>query len=1076
MTPNAYSFFPWLRTGLTTRLTDDPGTAARASMAVKLRLTGDALKGGTITRDVDRRVQLYGPGDIVGVDARAISRVEPSPWITNAEPNYLAHVEFYDEDFPWRYSPAPATATTPRLAPWLALIVLAGGQNPAEDPGAEFAEGTVPGRPLPYITVRNPAATLPPPEQLGAFAHVHVNGALNGQVVSNDMGFALPALGGILASNADSACSRVMCPRHLRPNTTYHAFLVPAFETGRLAGLGLDPAPSPKALHGAWGPDYTGRQEPGALPYYHRWFFGTGAAGDFEFLVRLLVPRLPDARVGRRDVDVHRSAGPGLPGIDSPAALGGVLRLGGALRAPLRADDLHENWDDQPPDKPYPHDFQRALAKLINLGDDYLEQPPIAAHARLAAELPTAGDLAAEPDPVITPPLYGRWHALTTRLLFDRENQPITQNRNWVHRLNLDPRFRIAAGLGTRVVRERQEEFMLAAWSQVGDVLAANARIRAAQLAREVGFVLHGKHLEPPATLMRARVAAMMGAEGPPPSGAGLAAALSGRTLALTAPAGSRVLADDPRAAGLGMETASNGAGKVSVGFHVARSRVSGTPLSPPMRRLTRPGSRLMRTLPFTETLAPDALVPRMDEPGGVTAAPPKVTPEAVVTPGRLDEVLHSEPPAEGGDPVDRLPKSPDFVITLPGDPFIPTEGTDDSDEALRFKDALRDLYRGWDAAELAGQAEPRPRLDVTAFTDSMLTGLRADQAVPRSLLTSVALPDRLRPFAERFIEAMAYPVIDLPMYQALLDMSVDLFVPNLSLIPPNTITLLEPNPEFIESYLVGLNHEMARELLWREYPTDQRGSPFRQFWDVRTVPSPPAESAKERRERLYDIRPVHDWPKTGRLGENDNRDIGQAQENELVLVIRGELLRKYPNAAVYAHRARWQPDNEHPDPRQERLPVDLLDPLNPTPKEILFPLYEARVAPDIHLLGFDVTAKAAKGEHGDPGWFFVIKERPGDPRFGLDEGPKTRVEVWNDLSWADVDPAGNGFIRLDDTTTPVPLLKFDLPDDDQEKLAQQGEDLELPVWNGGLSSADVAYVLFQAPVLLAVHAQEMLP
>ena len=32
---------------------------------------------------------------------------------------------------------------------------------------------------------------------------------------------------------------------------------------------------------------------------------------------------------------------------------------------------------------------------------------------------------------------------------------------------------------------------------------------------------------------------------------------------------------------------------------------------------------------------------------------------------------------------------------------------------------------------------------------------------------------------------------------------------------------------------MVGLNHEMARELLWREYPTDQRGSYFRQFWDA---------------------------------------------------------------------------------------------------------------------------------------------------------------------------------------------------------------------------------------------------
>ena len=86
----------------------------------------------------------------------------------------------------------------------------------------------------------------------------------------------------------------------------------------------------------------------------------------------------------------------------------------------------------------------------------------------------------------------------------------------------------------------------------------------------------------------------------------------------------------------------------------------------------------------------------------------------------------------------------------------------------------------------------------------------------------------------------MAYPVIDLPMFRPLADMSPDLFCPNVNLVPPNSITLLETNPRFIESYLVGLNHEMARELLWREYPTDQRGSVFRQFWDVQSVLSLP--------------------------------------------------------------------------------------------------------------------------------------------------------------------------------------------------------------------------------------------
>lgn len=36
---------------------------------------------------------------------------------------------------------------------------------------------------------------------------------------------------------------------------------------------------------------------------------------------------------------------------------------------------------------------------------------------------------------------------------------------------------------------------------------------------------------------------------------------------------------------------------------------------------------------------------------------------------------------------------------------------------------------------------------------------------------------------------------------------------------------------EFIESYMAGLNHEFARELIWREYPTDQRRRYFEQYW-----------------------------------------------------------------------------------------------------------------------------------------------------------------------------------------------------------------------------------------------------
>ena len=1054
MSANAYSFLPWLRTGLSTHLSSDPGTAQRASVAVPLRLNADASARNGSFKDITPSVRLYGPGDVVGVDARAISRVEPRDGITNAEPNYLVHVEFVEEDFVWRYSPAPADATTARLAPWLALVVLT--------TDGEFTAAPADG-PLPAITVTAPDTTLPPADQLGAWAHVQVNGALVDPVATGSSNGLLAALERVLATDADSACSRLICPRRLSPDTAYTAFLVPAFETGRLAGLGFDPALAPSALHSAWGPAYPGQPVAGRLPYYHRWSFGTGSTGDFEFLVRQLQPRPPDPRVGVRPFDVHNSPGLDLPGLTER---GGVLSMGGALKVPDPSDGTvapEENWDNwHDQDDRYPHDFQRRLAAVINLADDYQRTAPAQAHAALAAL--AGAEPAHSSDPLVTPPLYGRWPALTTRLLTDEQGHEIGApgNRNWVHRLNLDPRFRIAANLGAQVVQARQEELMAAAWAQVGDVLAANHRIRAAQLAREVGHVLQEKHLDPT----------------PVPAAPGLRgravdpAVRSGRSLRLTAPAHARLTTARTGVRGL-IATGDDPSERIAVGFQVAASQIAGAPLSPAMRRITRPGSRLMRSLDFPEGPGGDLLLSRMDAASGaVVAARLKRTPPAVVTAEQLDALLHPDPAA---DPVDSLPRSPDFVLRDLTDATTPHPGGADSAEALRFKAALHELYAARATAVAVSRPDVRAPLEVEAATQAVLGDLSADATVPKSLLESVDLPERLRPFAEEFIEAMAYPVIDLPMYQSLLARSADAFVPNLGLVPANSITLLANNRQFIESYLVGLNHEMARELLWREYPTDQRGTPFRQFWDPRAMLPAPPETPAERTERGYDIRPIHTWAPTAQLGQNDNRQaLGVPQKDDLVLVIRGELLRKYPNAAIYAQRADWAPgDDGH---TLERVLSEPATDVLPSADQIRLPLYEATVEPDVHLLGFDLDADEARGHRpDDPGWFFVLKERPGDPRFGADDGPAGRVEVWNDLTWSQINPDGAAFLRLDPEIT-VGLQAFDGSEDDPEKEQQRAEDENLPLWSADLSSADLAYVLFQVPVLVAVHAQEMLP
>ncbi|TCC47507.1 hypothetical protein E0H75_22275 [Kribbella capetownensis] len=988
----AYTFLPWLRRGIAGGV-DPPTTDARAGITVDLTVTGEAVRDAErpAVAEIHRRVQLYGPGDVVGIDRRAIVRVEPRDRTTNAESNYLPFVEFYDEDFPWRYSPRNADDFG-RLAPWLALVVL------ADD---EFVDGgRLPEGPLPFILVPD-FAVLPPPEQLAPWAHVHVNRSLTGdEVTDDDMTAVLPRLQAVLDENPDLASSRLLCPRRLQPNRAYHAFLVPAYESGRLAGLGLDPELTLSTLHSSW-VQYDGRPVADRLCYYHRWYFRTSGTGDFEQLVRLLRPRTVDARVGNRDLDVQ-APGAELPGITE---LGGVLRLGGALKVPDTAltdeqqaeGQQYEDWD-----QPGPHPFQQALATFINLAETYQDQAPNA-------------------DPVITPPLYGRWHALTGRLRTDVDD--------WVHELNLDPRFRVAAGLGAEVVRARQEEFMRAAWDQLGEVLEANRRIRAAQLAREVGYVFHSAHLTP------------------------LATTAPGRALAVTAPLHARLVD-----------------GGVTVAHRVAQSRIAAAPLSPAMRRVTRPRSKLMRALPFTADRPTRDLVPRINL-GEVAAAFPRTAPTGTVTVERLEAALGpnlaSTPRRRGvEDPVSTLPTSENFRIMRPdvieqGEP--PRPGAFDSPVARRFKTGLSDAYAAFIEADEVSQAPEPEGVQLAALNTATLAALHPDLTVPRRVVHALAVPERFRPLVVAdFSEAMAYPVIDLPMYRPLVALSGEFFLPNLNLIPPDSITLLETNQRFTEAYLVGANHEMARELLWREYPTDQRGTPFRQFWDPSTTLPRANETPDQTRERLRDIPSIDRWPPGSALGSHDHRAVG----DELVLVIRGELLKRYPTAVIYAHRAEWLPSGV-------RRPVELPEGVDPPSAMVRPPLYEAKVDPDVYFLGFALSEEEARGGRtpaDDPGWFFVIKERPGEPRFGLDVRRTGPLQVWNDLAWPDVLREGFEHIDFDRTGTRTLVA----PPVTSEKHTQHLEDVAL-TWHARMNADAVAYIMYQAPVLVAVHAGEML-
>lgn len=1160
-----YTFLPWMRQGLANQITGQSGQ--RATVPVELVLEGNRVDGGgTETRPpITRDIEIYGPGDVTGLDPRAIIKNEPKHWITNFEPNYLAYIDFYDEDLPWRYS--PATPQSHRLMPWLALVVL------KED---EFKEGkNIKDRPLPYL-LTTASTSLQPPGQLWAWAHVHINRNLIGSDFrSTDAANIESELARQLDADPDRGYSRIISPRRLEANKGYHAFLVPAFESGRLAGLGQDPAQAASFDTSAW----TDSAVPPEIPIYHRWFFRTGTIGDFEYLVRLLKPQPIDSRVGLRDMDVQKP-GANIQGIvDSPGAtdgqkLHGILKLGGALRIPeafYTPEELdlvrkYDNWATLNGTQAYPHPFQRDLAAFINLTDEYETKSAQQANADAdVTEVQSADDpdveydIGQNPDPLITAPLYGRWHALTKRLLKNREDGDLEPNDNWVHELNLDPRWRSGAGFGTSVVQDNQEDYMTAAWDQVGEVLESNKRIKYAQLAKEVSFKLYQAHLKP-------------ASESRPE-----------QWLAVSAPLHARVTTSAVGGAATTGVGAGAAARRVTVRHHIAGSRVPRAALSTGMRKQLRPRGPLARRLPFDDNARPTNIVTRINE-GAVSAAPPRESPPSLTgledaaetakpdsIPAFVAELLTAQPwlsnlplflivvllllllllgagvavwvlgLAVAGalvfawrvltrwrrqltaaasalpenqvpEAVDDWPASPDFEVSVGGEVVRPTFGGVDSEEGRRFKTAIRDVYTLVRDSIAASVPVVRPRLDIAAVGGRVFEAVDPEVTIPKWTWGSVNIPDRIKEqLQETFVEVMAYPEIDLPMYKPLAEKSSDLFLPNVNFIAQNSISLLETNQNFIESYMVGLNHEFSRELLWREYPTDQRGSYFRQFWEASGFHDDKNLDPEALKEKLRDIPPIHLWSRFSRLGDHDHREQGGDKEEEVVLVIRGELLKRYPNAVIYAQRAVWKDADGEPildttggrtiDVTKERdlRPLSDAEQSNPPRALLKTPLYEAQVAPDIYFFGFDLTVCRAKGGTGredlpvdevcagegvtwdDPGWFFVIKERPGEPRFGLDIGEggnveQGKIEVWNDLAWGDVTPAvpEGGFLQITGQTQTITADQPLEPEDD-EKQTQQNDDGSI-TWSKDMSSAELAYILYQVPVLVAVHAAEMLP
>lgn len=1009
----SFSFLPWLRRGMATRITrgeGEPPAAGSDPSRVGVSV-GIALNDGPPTTIP---LALLGPGEVTGVDRDAIIRIAPTPDAFDVESNYLPLLEFDQPDFPWRYTPAKA-GTADRLTPWVGLVVL------RDDEIQELREAGHDGS-LALLTVAD-AAQLPLWNQLWAWAHVQISGAKN---LTPDQ------LRTIVETAPERAISRLLSPRRLEPYTAYTAFLVPTYERGRRAGAG-EPVPDDlDALTPAWGESGSVR-----LPIYFRWRFGTGAAGDFEFLVRQLEARILPPTVGLRDLDVSS------PGDSLPAAFDRPLGLEGALSA---IGMQRTGWSGA-----VQGTFVGRLAALLNLPAERMAQPGA--------------------DRAVVPPLYGRWHA-------EAERETPGAEPHWFNDLNQDPRERVAAGAGTRVIQQQQRQLMASAWQQVQGIREANQRLRLTQLARELAQRIFQRHL---------------------------ATGNADQLLQVGAPVLSRIMASP-----------------ITIRARLLESPVLPGTLESQFRRITRPRGPVGRRQGRSLNPAPWTGFSRMNR-GELKGPGPAQTSESLITPrtapptapawAGADELAGLRTQARwlplagivlfllgvvlgfavgpiagivvaaggvaaavrgrqaqakvdqadrvsalaGGTlapvQIERAPARPDFQPTeaasgalgsAPG--TIARTGTGDTPGAAAFRLAAARLMTG-----LADPVETPPALQAVALAElrtKVETALDPRTTIVAGLPGRLTFPGNVRqPTADPAEPVMAAPVFPQPMYAPLAAVSQDWMLPGLDRVPPNTVTTALTNQRFIEAYMVGLNHEMARELQWNEYPTDMRGTYFQQFWDSAGSEGPPSS--------LLDITPLSSWDRASMLGTHPVR-IPPPGGQHLVLLVRGEVFRRYPNTQVYAVKALPAPGGVHQLGTEELLPA-----------------FSGRLPPDVAFFGFKLTAEEARGDETEgstnQGWFFILQEHPSEPRFGLDvpDALGGRPAIWADLSWG----------HLAQTDAELALIQnidltAALPDTSQVNPTGGAH------WHvaEGARASDLAFITLQQPMRVAVHGSDMIP
>jgi len=549
--------------------------------------------------------------------------------------------------------------------------------------------------------------------------------------------------------------------------------------------------------------------------------------------------------------------------------------------------------------------------------------------------------------------------------------QSILPAAGWLRTLNLDPRRRMAAALGADYVRAHKEFLMARAWEQLGAIQDANRRTAWAEMAAVVADRLHARHLPGMTESQR---------------------------MVFAAPARSRlrVLAGTTLQAQAQASSLATGA-QTNAYARLAR------PTGPLGRRAYGGQAATLVTRTLSQQLVQPAL--RLDGIAQLAAQPAAPTKDASA---RVASIAWAG--VLGAESALSLPANLQTTRVAQGHVAAP------ANVPLVFK------------VGVITPLPPSPARPAAASLPAAVTGaLLPSAALVRRLAGRVVVPPRLQR-GDPFARLMAGPSFPAPLAMALLQEQPNAVLPGLGNFPADRVTLLAINPAFVEALMVGANHEMNRELLWREYPTDQRGSPFRWFW-----PRPDGRP---------DISPIAAWQGVDALGSHlatASPDGGAMA----VLLVRGELMRRFPGTVPYAA----------PGVMANGVPT-LAPDGNWTP-----PQFAIRVDASSALFAYPLSEAMLRSNRaaGQAGWYLVFSEPATRPRFNFDDPPDRPLNLWTDLGWNQL-PQSRGF-----AIASTPLAK------------PPGENApDAPLWNH--DAADMARIAVARPVRVAFHADELLP